>query len=185
MKISVLQHVVTADKSCMKERMLRAGPEPPRVDWSPPRAPSAPTAMRVFAVSSQQALKSSDKHPFLPSGAGWVPAGTARGGGAGRGGQSSSGDIPGAVPMQGHGGPGQRWRVRVTVPAGVAPCRGRCQRSCGGAVPRGRAAAVPASPHLSGIRCSIAGNSQRIPALNCSRLSSFSQGLSRCVGDAG
>lgn len=36
-KISVLQSVVTADKSCAKERMLQAGLEPPRVDWSPPR----------------------------------------------------------------------------------------------------------------------------------------------------
>lgn len=147
--------------------MLQAGLEPPRVDWSPSRAP---TATRVFALSFQQALKLSNII--------WNESGS-------RGSRSR----------------GQRWAEhgkgtsrelspsRGTV-AGVlvpGPWQGRCQRSCAGAVPRGRAAAVLclASPHLSGIRCSIAGNSQRIPALNCSRLSSFSQGLSRCVGDAG
>lgn len=167
--------------------MLRAGLEPPRVDWSPPRALSAPTAMRVFTLSSQQALKLNNSS-LLPSGTSRsrVPGGTARGGRSGWGsGQRWAEQRPGRDPGSRPRAGGQCLGSALAG-GGHGPWRGRCQRSCG-AVPRGRAAAVPclASPHLSGIRCSIAGNSQRIPALNCSRLSSFSQGLSRCVGDAG
>lgn len=165
----------------------------PGLGWSPPGASFVPTAVRVFGLSSQQALKLSNKHHFshlerarlLPALHGEADSNACASSGAGRGGQSSrKGEIPGAVPIQGDG--------VVGVGAG-----GRGLQALPGSVPAqlclepsrwGRLAAVVAclaSPHLSGIRCSIAGNSQRIPAPNCSRLSSFSQGLSRCVGDAG
>lgn len=116
MKISVLQSMVTADKSCAKQRMLQAGLEPPRVDWSLPRAPSAPTAMWVFALSFQQALKWSQEHPFshvewagsCQRRTGKLLLAGRRAGAAGRGGQSSSRATSQELsPCRGDGGWGQ------------------------------------------------------------------------------
>lgn len=180
MKISVLQSVATADKSCAKERMLRSGLDPPRVDQSPPE-PLQPRSNAGVRSVLPAGFKIQLPASLIPSGRSWVPAGLGERAEVRRTSQELS-------PCSGTG-LGERAEVCRTCPhargqcRGHGPWRGRCQHSCAG----GRAAAVPclASPHLSGIRCSIAGNSQRIPALNCSRLSSFSQGLSRCVGDAG
>lgn len=154
--------------------------------WSPPGASFTPTATQGLSLSSQQALKLSKKQHFshlecsgrcmgklLPARE-RAELGRAAGRARSRDPSPSRGT---GKPVSALGGEGLgALPGSVPVQLWLEPSRW------------GRFAAVVAclaSPHLSGIRCSVAGNSQRIPAPNCSRLSSFSQGLSRCVGDAG
>lgn len=180
----------------------RAGRRRGCLGWAaaPWALPSPPQQRRKQVLSSQPAWRLSNEQRFshleragfLPGLPG-APRGCARwprGGQSRAGRRAGAGSCPEPFPIRGAGrlGVGSGWlAVRVKSPPGFG-----ASAAVSGALPAGhvgsgagRGVACVASSHLSGIRCSVAGNSQRIPAPNCSRLSSFSQGLSRCVGDAG
>lgn len=145
-----------------------------------------PSSWQGLKLSNKQRFSHLERAGFLPALHGEAASRACASSGAGRGGQSSgTGEILRALPVQGDRVAGVSARGRgLQALLGSVPAQLRLEPSRWGRLAAAVVACL-ASPHLSGIRCSIAGNSQRIPAPNCSRLSSFSQGLSRCVGDAG
>lgn len=173
----------------------RAGQRKGCLGWAaaPWALPSPLQQHRKRVLSSQPAWKLSNERRFSHlEQAGFLLGlpGALHGGQSRAGHWVGAGSCPEPFPIRGAGrlGVGSGWLgVRVKSPGGFG-----ASAAVSGALPvghvgsgAGRGVACVASSHLSGIRCSVAGNSQRIPAPNCSRLSSFSQGLSRCVGDAG
>lgn len=162
-KISVLQSrgcSMWSQQSCTKERMLRAGLEHPGVAWSPPRAPSAPTAVRVLSLPSQQAFRWSTKHPLCHL----QRAGVLRAGGAGRAGE---GRHPESCPRAGGQWPGSALAGEGHGPSGVGV--GASTAVQGSPIPRGRAAAVP-GPRLASPLWYSLQHCRQLPAHSSPRL---------------